>query len=559
MSRVSPDRWLPSDGIILEPNALDAVREVSQHLAVIAGPGAGKTELLAQRASFLLMTGACPPSRRILALCFKREAVRTLEERVRRRCGEALSARFQCVTFHSFAKSIADRFRLRISKTNRPNDDYEMVDSPKDAAPPQIYSFDDLIPLCQEVFASTPQLNRAFRATYGFVLLDEFQDCTEQQYGLIRAIFLGQPSLLTAVGDQKQRIMGFAKALPDALSSFAKDFHASRRILYQNHRSQPRVRRLLFELVKTLSPGDEGIQPIGEGGDVVFPGFVDRVGEANAVLGIVQAWVAEGTPLHEIAIFSRQKTTEVSEAVRRTLSQGGVLYRDESKSHNELNEPLARALICLLVIVTRGSSPEAWGELLYLLKSAHRVGSEDDAEQYNLSRKLGRHVRAFRKAVVGKPAVEHFRGALKLIKEVFTLERIRANWPQFAKLSFVRKVRRVVDESWTEAAARCPSLAEAADQLNGVGIVRILNLHKCKGMEFDRVIVLGVEPGEFRGDTKADVQRELFVAVSRARKSLLMTRCAERQGQHYSRANASVYGIKWLEDALHTMGVSVPK
>ena len=221
MYRVKPDRWSPSDGINLEPNALTAVKEVSHHLAVIAGPGAGKTEMLAQRASFLLMTGACPPPWRILALCFKREAVRTLEERVRRRCGEALSTRFQCVTFHSFAKSIADRFRLRISVANRPDEDYELVDNPKDAVPPRSYSFEHLIPLCQEVFTSTPQLKRAFRATYGFVLLDEFQDCTDQQYDLIRTIFLGQPSKLTAVGDQKQRIMGFAKALPNALSSFA--------------------------------------------------------------------------------------------------------------------------------------------------------------------------------------------------------------------------------------------------------------------------------------------------------------------------------------------------
>lgn len=558
MPRVSPDRWSPSDGIRLEPNALAAVKEVDQHLAVIAGPGAGKTEMLAQRASFLLMTGACPPSRRILALCFKREAVRTLEERVRRRCGETLSTRFQCVTFHSFAKSIADRFRLRISAAKRPDEDYELVDNRKDAVPPSSYCFEDLIPLCQEVFASTPQLKRAFRAAYSFVLLDEFQDCTDQQYELIRTIFLGQPSKLTAVGDQKQRIMGFAKALPNALSSFAKDFNASRRILYQNHRSQPRIRHLLFELVKTLSPGDEGDLPLGEGGDVAFRGFVSRAEEANAVLESIRAWITSGTPSHEIAVFSRQKTTEISEALRQTLSRSGVLHRDESKSQNELNEPLARALICLLVVATRNSAPEAWGELIYLLKSAHRVSSDDDAEEYTLSRQLGRRIRSLRQAVVGKSPIDCFRSALKLVEEVFTWERIRANWPQFAKLSFIEKVGKVVKESWTEAAERCPSLAEAADQLNGVGIVRILNLHKCKGMEFDRVVILGVEPGEFWGDNKADIQNELFVAVSRARKSLLMTRCAERQALHYGSKSAPLYAMKWFEDALRRMGVAVP-
>lgn len=559
MYRVTPDRWSPSDGISLEPNALAAVREILQHLAVIAGPGAGKTEMLAQRASFLLMTGACPPPWRILALCFKREAVRTLEERVRRRCGEALSRRFQCVTFHSFAKSIVDRFRLRIDVANRPDEDYEIVDNPKDAVPPRSYSFEHLIPLCQEVFTSTPQLKRAFRATYSFVLLDEFQDCTDQQYDLIRTIFLGQPSKLTAVGDQKQRIMGFAKALPNALSSFAGDFKASKRILYQNHRSQPRIRRLLFELVKTLSPGDEGDQPLGEGGVVTFPGFARRTDEAKAVLESIQTWVTGGTPLHEIAIFSRQKTTDLSEVVRRTLSLGGVLHRDESKSQNELNEPLARALICLLVIATRDSAPEAWGELLYLLMSAHRVGPDDDAEEYTLSRLLGRRVRSLRQDVAGKLPADYFRSALNLIEEVFTWERIRANWPQFVKPSFIKKVGKIVRESWTEAAQRCPSLAEAADQLNGVGIVRILNLHKCKGMEFDRVIILGVEPGEFWGDNKADIQNELFVAVSRARKSLLMTRCVERQTGHYGIKSAALQAMKWFDDALGKMGVSVPK
>lgn len=559
MPRVSPERWSPSDGINLEPNALAAVKEVDQHLAVIAGPGAGKTEMLAQRASFLLMTGACPPSKRILALCFKREAVRTLEERVRRRCGDTLSARFQCVTFHSFAKSIADRFRLRISEENRPDDDYEIVENAKDADPPRSYSFDHLIPLCQEVFASTPQLKRAFRATYSFVLLDEFQDCTVQQYGLIRAMFLGQPPKLTAVGDQKQRIMGFARALPDALSSFTADFRARKRVLYLNHRSQPRIRRLLFELVRTLSPGDEGSPPAGEGGDVTFPGFATRTAEAKAVLESIQAWVAEGTPPHEIAVFSRVKTTEISEVVRKALSRGGVLHRDESKSQNELNEPLARALICLLVVATRDSAPEAWGELLHLLRSAHRVGPDDDAEQYTLSRKLGRQVRSLRQAVVGKTPADYLGGANKIIDELFTLERIRANWPQFAKLSYVRKVRKVVKDCWDEAVGRCPSLEKAADQLDGVGIVRILNLHKCKGMEFDRVIILGVEPGEFWGDNKADIQNELFVAVSRARKSLLMTRCVERQTGHYGIKSAALQAMKWFEEALGKMGVSVPK
>lgn len=56
---IPSERWSPSDGLSLEPNALAAARETGRNLALTAGPGAGKTEMLAQRADFLLRTGAC--------------------------------------------------------------------------------------------------------------------------------------------------------------------------------------------------------------------------------------------------------------------------------------------------------------------------------------------------------------------------------------------------------------------------------------------------------------------------------------------------------------------
>ena len=105
------ERWAPSDGLVLEPNALGAAKEIHRNLALTAGPGAGKTEMLAQRADFLLRTGACRYPRRILAISFKVDAARNLKERVRRRCGPELAARLDSHTFHAFAKRLIDRFR----------------------------------------------------------------------------------------------------------------------------------------------------------------------------------------------------------------------------------------------------------------------------------------------------------------------------------------------------------------------------------------------------------------------------------------------------------------
>ena len=71
-----------------------AAAERTRSLALTAGPGAGKTEMLAQRADFLLRTGTCRYPRRILAISFKVDSSRNLKERVRRRCGLTLASRF---------------------------------------------------------------------------------------------------------------------------------------------------------------------------------------------------------------------------------------------------------------------------------------------------------------------------------------------------------------------------------------------------------------------------------------------------------------------------------
>src|SRR5215212_1638978 len=91
--RVRPVDWTPIGVEALEANALAVVRSTNNR-SVIAGPGAGKTELLAQRAAFLLQTGAAPSPGRILAISFKRDAAANLAARVRKRCHRQHATRF---------------------------------------------------------------------------------------------------------------------------------------------------------------------------------------------------------------------------------------------------------------------------------------------------------------------------------------------------------------------------------------------------------------------------------------------------------------------------------
>lgn len=101
--------WKPIGVAGLESGALNAVK-VRGSALVVAGPGTGKTELLGQRAAYLLQTGSSQFPRRILAISFKRDAASNLRDRVERRCGLDLARRLDSMTFDAFAKQILDRF-----------------------------------------------------------------------------------------------------------------------------------------------------------------------------------------------------------------------------------------------------------------------------------------------------------------------------------------------------------------------------------------------------------------------------------------------------------------
>lgn len=124
---VHPSDWIPIDIDFLERSADEVVHSLDNY-AVIAGPGAGKTELLAQRACFLLQTGLCPYPYKILAISFKTDAAKNLKERVEKRIGDKYASRFISMTFDAFSKNLLDRFYKALPHFLQPaNEDYEIL------------------------------------------------------------------------------------------------------------------------------------------------------------------------------------------------------------------------------------------------------------------------------------------------------------------------------------------------------------------------------------------------------------------------------------------------
>lgn len=312
MKFIKPEYWRPKGIDNLEPKAWLALRQPGS-INVIAGPGAGKTEFLAQKAVYLLETGLCSPNKKILAISFKADAAKNLADRVKKRCPEEFSNRFVSMTFDAFTKNLVDRFRMALLEQHQPSKRYEvffpsfhqqkqLISSFRnnfDSAV-GIYSFiqrlqnmnqfigsvrigDPRLSWLEEQFLTfwlSQQINspdgisrvsflalnrlaeyivrtndhvrRSIRASYPVVFVDEFQDTTFAQYDFLSSVFKTSEAELTVVGDYKQRIMGWAGAKGDAFDQFKADFSAQQYSLELNHRSSRELVRIQHVIAQAI-------------------------------------------------------------------------------------------------------------------------------------------------------------------------------------------------------------------------------------------------------------------------------------------------------------------
>lgn len=524
---IQPEDWTPVGGLGLEPNALKAVHETSANVVVTAGPGAGKTELLAQRADFLFRTGASPYPKRILAISFKVDAARNLQSRVRLRSGSQYAARFDSFTFHAFAKRLIDNYRPALTGQNTLNPDYR-IDTRTRIQNQQI-TFDDLVPLAIEILEKNDYARGALRQTYSHVFMDEFQDATTAQYAFLKEAFAGTGVQLIGVGDTKQRIMGFADALEGVMATFAEDFDATELQLYQNFRSRPRLRRMQNRMILEMDPSaaspDEDLE--GEEGILEVLRFDTDEEEAAAVTEMIGEWLDEGVPPREITVLARQQPHLITSVLGEHLTAAGIPYRNEQQSQDLTAEPAAALIFNFLRVVADDGRPEAYSELVRVVT---RGGIEEsdgvlDSKLRTILREARLTVRA-----AGFDAWDYasWKPIINLFLKFVTRPSLNALSPSYQQGSRLNDVIKEAAGAFKRELAVDGEPVAAIDRLSEEDAVRILTVHKCKGMEFEKVIIFGVEPQFFWGKKDADVKAEFFVAISRAKDELVLTTARHR-------------------------------
>ncbi|WP_440162773.1 UvrD-helicase domain-containing protein [Actinobacillus pleuropneumoniae] len=525
------EQWKPADSLTLEPNAMRAVLEQEKCLALTAGPGAGKTEMLAQRADFLFRTGTCRYPKRILAISFKVDASTNLKERVKRRCGNDLSSRFDSYTFHAFAKRIIDRFRCVLTGNNSLKSGYTI--GAQRIIGEQI-TFNDLVPLAIEILKSSEIARNAIRQTYSDVFLDEFQDCTNLQYELIKLAFQGTRVRLTAVGDTKQKIMAWAGALDGIFQMFAQDFSAVPLNMYRNFRSKPVLLRLQNKIIQRMDPNsvmpDE--QLLGDGGEIILREYQNSLDEAMGIADLIQKWSSEEkVPLSEIAILISKQADLYGQLIMEELDKRQISYRNEQQLQDISTEPIARLIVDYLLCLYGKKEANAW------IRLEEQLMPFVDDEELEFSQRLyfqdffSEQQRKVKQAIQHGNKYSDWWGRVKEFLQKLSIETIVALSTEYESkprlLELIKETKKHIDELLNKESDLIKALRYFSDDQ----AVRILTIHKSKGLEFHSVIMLAIEKETFWGRTDKEKDEDrcaFFVGISRAKQRLLVT-CSQQR------------------------------
>ncbi len=439
------------------------------------------------------------------------------------------------------------------------------------------FDFDDSLLLLIGALETHEDFLRELQESYQYFLVDEHQDTNGAQNRILELLvtYFDRPNLFV-VGDEKQAIFRFQGASLANFLYFEQKFRDVQRItLDTNYRSHQGV---LDAAQGVIEAGAQGIRaPLTahrapQGGEDLRIGVYRFGADDEELLFLaeaVQTKLAEGVPAHEVAVLYR--TNSDAEDIADYFERLSIPFTIES-GHGVLDDPDIRALNTILRAVD-DPTDEALVRVLFL--GLLRIPIPDVYALIAAARGAKRPLLAELRAPEGAPLI-----APRRIAKV--AQRL-ARWKRSAENeSFLRFFEMVVRESGLLTHIQASSfhvekfdkLVRLFDEIRALvrrnpfftlaeyrtfltileehhvvleaksrqvpNAVRLMTVHKAKGLEFDHVFIVHAYDGHWggrrlgkyfslpyrtgaavgAGNDDEDERRLFFVALTRARLSV---------------------------------------
>ena len=401
----------------------------------------------------------------------------------------------------------------------------------------------EVVPLFYNFLAANPAAQE--RTEYSHILVDEFQDLNKAEQGVVR--LMSDAADVCIVGDDDQSIYSFKHAHPDGIRDWMVDNAGAADIGLDDCRRCPTqvveiAAALIGNNVNRPVPRPLNAMPANGVGDVRIIQYGTLNAEVTGVAQLVSNFVANGVPPGDILVLAQSKA--VGTPIYEAIADAGVAIRSEY-TESELNSMDAQRAVALLKLLDNrddrvalrwlvGVDSNTWNAAGYrrVRERCEATGNAPWTVLEQLRDSLltlpytGNIVQAFSALCDELVALEALPDLMALVDDLFpdgqpktreiralSLQILDVN-PGMGRADFVSELLTAVTQP---------------DIPTDVDFVRIMSLHKSKGLSAPVTIVSGCVEGllprrpdpELTAQQQADYieeQRRLFyVGITRVK------------------------------------------
>ena len=439
-----------------------------------------------------------------------------------------------------------------------------------------LLDFEDLLTLAVRLLEEQPALRNAYRARFPHILVDEYQDLNLAQERLVELIAEeGEPFI---VGDDDQSIYRFRGASRASLERFRAHFPDALTItLGRNYRSS---RRIVSTAATLIANNDsrlpKELRSTRPGEKVELWLCPDGHTEASAIAAEAERLIATGVAMSSIAVLCR--TNAIARPIANALAArrlphvviGGRGFHDRPEVKDVI--ALMRVLrdptdvVALARALTRPPAELDPAAALSTLRDRNGAAPLVVLESWSPSAGFAALLRALAAQASTLDVRELFFELMEKTRYLQVLgvglepseaARATANVSRFAEL--IAEFCETSADRSLEAYMHHLDLVllsgedEESALVDGfVDAIQVMTIHQAKGLEFDAVFVPGLVEGRLpqtgrsprfelppavleplvrgREDVVAEERRLLYVAMTRARQHLYLTRASRYEG-----------------------------
>ena len=421
--------------------------------------------------------------------------------------------------------------------------------------------FNSLIFEAHRLFTTYPVLANHYQVTYPYWLVDEFQDTNHAQYALLRSMAVPGFREIFAVADDDQTIFEWHGADVRRIRQLVKDFSCEALQLPTNFRCPPRIVEAANRLVAYNARRVASKRPAKAArydsreveNQIQYREFDTDQDEA---VGVVEAIAQMGNASRgQTAVLARNR--HLLELMHRRFTAKGIrsaimTRRDDFKSSQirwlvaslrQIRRPLDQRNMAVLV--------DTFNSFSHFSLDFDNLLSRSESERVHYLTEWTNAVREFKDRhsvvkvaeVIAKLASGNIRltDATRRILEYF--ESDTADDELKDDISAWRRIENEIRHpgAFTSLDLFLQELdLRPKEPVRELGTVSLMTIHGAKGLEFDTVYLIGLAEEILpswhsvkKGNDSAAIEeerRECFVAITRTKKRLILSRARRYRG-----------------------------